>query len=86
MTFMDFISTPVGGTLVGVLVLIVGALIRMWLKTHTNCIRINEHEKLCNLRGEELKDSVHDIKKTVSRLDAKVDRVVGHLLGGASGD
>jgi hypothetical protein len=84
---MEFIGTPVGGTLAGLIVLIIAAGIRMWLKTHTNCIRINEHEKLCNVRGEELKENVRDIKEAVTKVDAKVDRMVDHLLGaGSSGD
>lgn len=86
MTFMEFFGTPAGGTILGVLALIVGALIRMWLMTHTNKVRIEEHEKLCTERGTQIKDTVSDIKNTVEKVDAKVDRVVNHLLGAASGD
>lgn len=87
MTFMEFFGTPAGGTVLGVLVLIVGALIRMWLMTHTNKVRIEEHEKLCTERGTQIKDTVHDIKTTVDKVDRKVDRLVEKLLvGGATGD
>ena len=86
MTFMEFFGTPAGGTVLGVLVLIIGALIRMWLMTHTNKIRIEEHEKLCTERGTQIKDTVQDIKNTVERVDAKVDRLVEKLLVGAGGD
>lgn len=85
MTFMEFFGTPAGGTVLGVLVLIVGALIRMWVKTHTNSVRINEHEKLCTVRGDEIKGTVNDIKDAVHRVDAKVDRVMDHLVKGAAG-
>ncbi len=86
MTFMEFFGTPAGGTVLGVLVLIVGALIRMWLMTHTNKIRIEEHEKLCTERGTQIKETVHDIKTTVDRVDRKVDRLVEKLLVGAGSD
>ena len=84
MTFMDFFGTPAGGTVLGGLVLIIGALIRMWLMTHTNKVRIEEHEKLCTERGTQIKETVHDIKTTVDKVDAKVDRVVHHLLEGGA--
>lgn len=86
MTFMEFFGTAAGRTVLGVLVLIVGALIRMWVMTHTNKVRIEEHEKLCTERGTQIKDTVSDIKNTVEKVDGKVDRLVEKLLVGAGSD
>lgn len=81
---LEFFSTSAGGTVLGVLVLIIGALIRMWVKTHTNSVRIEEHEKLCTVRGDEIKSTVHDIRDAVKTVDAKVDRLMDHLIKGAA--